>query len=181
MRIFFNCKFTGLHKNTTLISIGLVTEGGGRFYAELTDYSRCQLSEFDKRTVLPKLWATSKSVEDLTDINYYHIGNQAQIAEELNNWLSKFDNIQFVGDVGHYGFVLLIDLLAGSAIDLRKGICPAYHDINTDIAEHYNITEAEAFDINREQIICESRENKMNAMHDACVISEIYNHIKGVE
>lgn len=34
-RIFFDTKFTGLHQNTTLISIGLVSDEGERFYAEL--------------------------------------------------------------------------------------------------------------------------------------------------
>lgn len=38
MNIFFDTEFTGLHKNTTLISIGCVDENGRTFYAELTDY-----------------------------------------------------------------------------------------------------------------------------------------------
>ena len=32
MKIFFDTEFTGLHKNTTLISIGLVSETGDEFY-----------------------------------------------------------------------------------------------------------------------------------------------------
>lgn len=35
-KIFFDTEFTGLHQNTTLISIGLVSDEGERFYAELT-------------------------------------------------------------------------------------------------------------------------------------------------
>ena len=37
MKIFFDTEFTGLHKNTTLISIGLVAENGKKFYAEFND------------------------------------------------------------------------------------------------------------------------------------------------
>ncbi len=33
MNIFFDTEFTGLHRNTTLISIGLITETGEGFYA----------------------------------------------------------------------------------------------------------------------------------------------------
>jgi len=33
-RIFFDTEFTGLHKDTTLISIGLIAEDGRTFYAE---------------------------------------------------------------------------------------------------------------------------------------------------
>ena len=36
-KIFFDTEFTGLHQNTTLISIGLVSECGKSFYAELVD------------------------------------------------------------------------------------------------------------------------------------------------
>lgn len=37
MIIFFDTEFTGLHKDTTLISIGLVSETGEKFYAEFDD------------------------------------------------------------------------------------------------------------------------------------------------
>jgi len=40
MKIYFDTEFTGLHKNTTLISIGCVAENGKTFYAELTDYDK---------------------------------------------------------------------------------------------------------------------------------------------
>ncbi len=34
MNIYFDTEFTGLHKNTTLISIGMIAENGRTFYAE---------------------------------------------------------------------------------------------------------------------------------------------------
>ena len=40
MKVFFDTEFTGLHRNTTLISIGLVSEDGRTFYAEFNDYDR---------------------------------------------------------------------------------------------------------------------------------------------
>jgi hypothetical protein len=45
-KVFFNTEFTGLHQNTTLISIGLVSECGKTFYAELTDYDRVEFIPF---------------------------------------------------------------------------------------------------------------------------------------
>ena len=36
MKVWFDTEFTGLHKNTTLISIGLVNEYNETFYAEFT-------------------------------------------------------------------------------------------------------------------------------------------------
>ena len=40
MYIFFDTEFTGLQKDTDLISIGLITWGGSTFYAEFTDYRK---------------------------------------------------------------------------------------------------------------------------------------------
>ena len=50
-KIFFDTEFTGLHQNTTLISIGLIAETGQTFYAELTDYDRCQVDCYDIKKI----------------------------------------------------------------------------------------------------------------------------------
>ena len=52
---FFDTEFTGLRKDTTLISIGIVSDTGDRFYAELTDYvklSRRMLRELERCRIL---------------------------------------------------------------------------------------------------------------------------------
>ena len=51
-KIFFDCEFTGLHKNTTLISIGLISDCGKTFYAEFTDY---QVDDWIRDNVISKL------------------------------------------------------------------------------------------------------------------------------
>ena len=51
MRLFFDMEFTGLHKNTTPISIGIVSEGGKTFYAEFTDYDESQCDDWIKENV----------------------------------------------------------------------------------------------------------------------------------
>ena len=45
-KIFLDTEFTGLHKNTTLISLGLVSECGKTFYAEFTDYDQLDFRQF---------------------------------------------------------------------------------------------------------------------------------------
>lgn len=54
-KIFFDTEFTGLHQNTTLISIGLVSDEGERFYAELTDYDETQCDDWITKNVLDHL------------------------------------------------------------------------------------------------------------------------------
>lgn len=55
MKLFLDTEFTGLHKNTTLISIALVTEYGNCFYAELTDYDKDQCDDWIKENVIKNL------------------------------------------------------------------------------------------------------------------------------
>ena len=52
MRIFFDTEFTGLHQNTTLISIGCIDENGRTFYAESTDYDRSQVDDWIQKNVI---------------------------------------------------------------------------------------------------------------------------------
>ena len=54
-QIFFDTEFTGLHQNTTLVSIGLVSDEGERFYAELTDFDDSQCDEWITKNVLNHL------------------------------------------------------------------------------------------------------------------------------
>ena len=56
MLIFFDTEFTDLHWQAKLISIGLVTEDGRTFYAELTDtYIDAECGDFARDVVLPLL------------------------------------------------------------------------------------------------------------------------------
>lgn len=103
------------------------------------------------------------------------------VVDELRAWLSQFGSVQFVSDVCHYDFVLLIDLF-GTAFDLPKNVNPACHDINQDIARHYGISEAEAFDKSREEIVLELcgqavPGRKHNSLYDAEVIKAIYKEL----
>ena len=104
----------------------------------------------------------------------------------LQIWLKQFDTIQFVSDVCHYDFVLLIDLLTngGTALDLPENISAVCHDLNMDIARHYHVSDREAFDMSREQImndLCGPEDvatgDKHNSLYDAEVIRAIYEEI----
>ncbi len=55
MKVFFDTEFTGLQKDTSLISLGMVSEDGHTFYAEFTDYHRHQINDWHKDNVLTHL------------------------------------------------------------------------------------------------------------------------------
>lgn len=214
MNLYFDTEFTGLHKDATLVSIGIAAENEKKFYAEFSDYDRKQCNEWIEENVinhltLSGLAATRKSKEKIQDLQSkgYEVSNQPSIPTsysimeygikhetqdgttkvygdcvwislQLEKWLSQFEEVQFVSDVCHYDMVLLINIFGG-AFDLPRNVSAACHDINQDIAKHYGISDREAFDKSREDIVSELcggciAGNKHNALYDAEVIKSIY-------
>lgn len=203
MKLFFDMEFTGLHKNITPISIGIVSEDGKTFYSEFTDYDEIQCDEWIKENVIMNLAAENiefDSAYTLCDASSFGnrrwlkyndsmevaIGEKFYVIPFLQIWLKQFDTIQFVSDVCHYDFVLLIDLLTngGTALDLPENISAVCHDLNMDIARHYHVSDREAFDMSREQImfdVCNGGvfvdADKHNSLYDANIIRAIYEVI----
>lgn len=186
MKLFFDTEFTGLHKRTTLISIGIVSENEKKFYAESTNYKECQCGYWIKENVLKHtiIGGNEKLAKSLgeDERTMVVLGSKADIRYELKEWLKQFGDIQFVSDVCHYDMVLLIDIF-GSAFDLPDNVSAVCYDINQDIARHYGISDREAFGKSREDIVSElyGRQidgEKHNALYDAEVIKAIYEEVK---
>lgn len=199
MKLFFDTEFTGLHKNTTLISVGIVAEDGRKFYAVLNDFDRTQCTQWIKKNVLKGvvedlLCIPVSLIEDIGEDGKYRdfwivSGNKRLVSIHLNrwlNWIGGYDSIQFVSDVCHYDFALLIDLITngGTALDLPGNISPVCHDMNQDIARFYKVTDAEAFDMSREEImsyVCGQdyivTGDKHDAMYDAEVMRAIWREV----
>ena len=186
-RIFFGTEFTGLHKGTTLVSIGFISDEGERFYAELTDFDDTQCDEWIEKNVLDHLilsgneeLAKTLGEDGMTTVV---LGSKNDVRVELLEWLDNFkDDIQFVSDVCHYDMVLLCDLLADGAVLLPDYINPFCHDITQDIAMVLDISEAEAFDFSREELLTNRgislpKGQKHNALYDAEVIKAIYDDL----
>lgn len=190
MLIFFDIEFTGLHQYTTPISLGMVTENGDTFYAEFTDYDINQCDDWIRENVLENLLFNEESNFYKFSANPRMKNRYRYISSMLNEWLErvrKGEDIQFVSDVCHYDMMLLIDLITngGTAFSLQEFISPVCHDINQDIARHYGISDAEAFDKSREEIVMELcaepvRGEKHNSLYDAKVIKAIYEEIANI-
>lgn len=182
MNLYFDTEFTGLHKDTTLVSIGIVAENGKKFYAEFSDCDESQCDDWIKEnvlkhTILGENDILSKRLGEDSKTTVV-LGSKTDIQYELGEWLKQFDSVQFVSDVCHYDMVLLIDIFGG-AFDLPKNVSAVCHDINQDIARHYRISDREAFDKSREDIVSELygqqiEGEKHNALYDAEVIKAIY-------
>lgn len=208
MNIYFDTEFTGLHRGTSLISIGLVADDGKTFYAECNDYSREQVNLWIKKNVINRLYFKDQlslpggkyrqMIEADTIANEVYLCSMEQLKGHLTQYFGNWENVQLVSDVCHYDMTLLIDIF-GSAFDLPKHVNPACHDINQDIARVLHISEAEAFDQNRERLldvfakklknegvysftslndVCPKKliNLKHNSMFDAHVIKLIYDY-----
>ena len=187
MKVFFDTEFTGLHKNTTLISIGLISEDRRCIYAELTDYEEKQCDDWIKKNVLDHLYTRyPNNVEEAPYIPNLHVGAKWEVARALHIWFKQFDTIELVSDVCHYDMVLLIDMFGG-AFNLPSNVSASCYDINQDIARYYEISQSEAFDKSRESILYDKyKENsisgdKHNALYDAKVIRELYQILNNVD
>lgn len=189
MNIYFDTEFTGLHKDTTLISIGLVDEEDRLFYAEFTDYNKDQVDDWIRKNVINNLQLPDESPSTVFTHNsnneWFIRSDKSTISSALNTWLLPYENITFVSDVCNYDSVLLTDLITngGTASDMPKKISPVVYDINYDIAKYYKVPITEAFDMSREDIIANFHISgiKHNALYDAKVIKTIYNFIKAYE
>mgnify|MGYP001271619315 CR=1 FL=1 len=169
MKIFFDTEFTGLHKNTTLISIGLVAENGKKFYAEFNDFDKSQIDEWLQENVVDNLWYDGQRFEwDYPD--YFYWGDTEHIAVKLKEWLLQFDEVEIWSDCLAYDWVLFNDIF-GHAFNIPKNVCY----IPFDICTLFKIKDIDP-DINREEF-ANIEGDKHNALHDAKVIKACYEKL----
>lgn len=100
MKIFLDCEFTQLNRDSKLISLALVSESGKEFYVELTDtYSVDDCSDFVIQNVLPQLDHT----------RYGQSLVEARAA--LRRFLSEFDEkLEVCSDAPHWDWGFFCDL-----------------------------------------------------------------------
>lgn len=177
-KIFFDTEFTGLHQNTTLISIGLISECGKTFYAELTDYDKSQINDWLQINVIDNL-VLDEYENGLTGAynknEVKFVGSQVFLKELLVNWLYQFEEVEIWSDCLSYDWVLFNQIF-GHAFNIPKNI----HYIPFDICTLFYAKGIDA-DISREAFAEMSEgSQKHNALWDAKVIRECFFKLQGV-
>jgi hypothetical protein len=170
-KVFFDTEFTGLHQNTTLISIGLVAESGESFYAELDDYDEKQVNDWIRENVISKLRLEQRGLMARGNSSEY-FGNKKQLAAYLRTWLNQFESIEIWSDCLAYDWVLFCQLFGG-AFEVPKNVYYIPFDICTSFKE-----KGIDPDISREEftkeIFKDQTVNKHNALYDANIIRACY-------
>ncbi|MEC1768296.1 hypothetical protein [Schinkia azotoformans] len=192
MKAFFDTEFTGLHKDTTLISIGVAYENNHFFYAELTDYDTTQIDDWLQENVINNLF-----LQDMKDNTYkfdegmktkYVRGTKDFVAKELDFWhqyLFHTEPLEIWSDCLSYDWVLFNDLY-GHAFNIPDNI----YYIPFDICTLFKVKGIDP-DINRESFAFNTDEDikkfdrdfkgiekgKHNALWDAKVIKACYEKL----
>jgi len=166
MKVFFDTEFTGLHQQTTLISIGFVSEDGREFYAEFNDYDKNQIDNWLKENVIDNLLLLDNP------FNNIHRGDTVHITNHLTEWLTQFDTVEIWSDTLAYDWVLFNQLF-GHAFNIPDNV----YYIPFDIATLMKIRGIDP-DINREQFSgLDDNGQKHNALWDAKIIKTCYEKL----
>lgn len=174
-KVFFDTEFTGLHQKTTLVSIGLVAEGGQTFYAELTDYDQSQVDDWIRNNVIEKL--ILKDHAHVINLDEFIVNsNTERVKEALTHWLAQFEQVEIWSDCLSYDWVLFCQLF-GHAFNIPKNVYYIPFDICT-------LFKAKGIDpdISREQfaekIFTDQTMSKHNALYDALIIKACYEKLQ---
>ena len=168
-------EFTGLHQETTLLSIGLITDTGETFYAELTDYDVAQLNAWLEYEVMPylKLHEQIDGVHGIvsdTKEAFVMVGDMEMLKKHLTEWLEVLGPVEIWSDCLAYDWVLFCEIFGG-AFDVPSNV----YYIPMDICTMFHMKGIDP-DISREKFVAEELTasgleiKKHHALFDAMVI-----------
>lgn len=186
-RIYYDAEFTGLHRGTTLISIGMYSETtGSYFYGEFSDYDRSQVDEWLQEHVISNLVMSNEE-------DGYHVyrqslydktpsvmckGSTEYVGKELISWLDlehKYADrkIQFYTDCYAYDWMLLNDLICedGRALNLPDFIDYIPIDLST-IMYFVGVDP----DVTREEFASKSRQEALTKVQPFSEMGENIKH-----
>lgn len=172
-KIFFDTEFTGLHQNTTLISIGMVAEGGREFYAEFGDYDKTQIDDWLKSNVIKNLFLEKPPEGDFVckidgNLTTYYSDTKTDTSI-ISSWLCDFGEVEMWSDCLAYDWVLF-NQLWGHAFNIPKNI----YYIPFDLCTLFKVNGIDP-DANREEFAgMKCVTDKHNALWDARVIKSCY-------
>ena len=161
-KVFFDFEFTGLHQNTTPISLGCVADDGSAFYCEFSDFDANQVDGWIRENIL------SHTGQLLADSR-----NRAQAVDDLRIWLAQFGRVEMWGDCLAYDWVLFCELfggarsIPGNVFYIPFDICTLMYAKGIDP------------DISREDLAgIAGYTNKHNALWDAVVIKGCFERME---
>jgi len=150
MKYFFDTEFIEDGKTIELISIGMVSEDGREFYAEVSDAPLETANDWVKENVIPQLWHKQKKKERFNlwsrDGGEGGLIKKSDIAHAIMSFINEDKDPQFYAYYSSYDWVVFCQLF-GRMIDLPKEFpmyCMDLKQMMTErdlTKENFNITE----------------------------------------
>ncbi len=179
MRVFFDCEFTGLHQETTLVSIGFISENDDELYLELND---CDWIAINKDE-----WLTKHVKGNLVKKTPFHVGHPMNsvhnwqenrttsviAAVVIQQWLAQWDEVEIWSDTLAYDWVLFCELWGGAL-----NIPPNVDYIPFDLSTLFKLKGIDP-DIGRIDYagMTQGEDKAHNALFDARVIKACYGRL----
>jgi len=188
-KVFFATKFVGTHQNTSLRSIGLVSENNKTFYAEPTDYIDTRsIDPIQHNNIIDNLkfndksqyfnWNSADANIELKDTSYIisiHLADWFQDIlceyKQKSNQYIDFPIIELWTDQLSYN-IILFNQLWGNTINIPKCI---YH-IPFDICTVFKLNGVDP-NIDRKRFTNIRNGNINNALWNAKVIKKCYEKL----
>lgn len=186
-KLFFDTEFTGLHQNTTLISIGLISECGKTFYAELTDYDQTQIDDWLQKNVIEKLTLKNKRLNEvyvITDKMTFK-GDLKHLKLALEHYFKQFEQVEMWSDCLSYDWVLF-NQIWGHAFSIPKNIfyipfdiCTLFHERGIDTDTNRELFASTTLSESGEPLFFDAEGSRIepqkhNALWDAKIIRECF-------
>jgi len=166
-RLYYDSEFTGLHRETTLISIAFCSGQGAEFYAEFSDYAPEQCGDWLRDNVIAHThWIAAGRTTPLVTVEgdtRLCFGNRELVRKELESWLGRFDAVEIWADCPAYDWVLFCDLFGG-ALQIPEQI----YYIPFDLATAFKLHGLDP-DTDRVEFAGVEQGARHNALHDARV------------
>jgi hypothetical protein len=175
MKVFLDFEFTGLHQNTTPISLALRAQDGHELYIEFTDYDRSQIDRWLQDNVLDNLILPDRQAENAGEIGTSFLkASRSTAMYALSAWLDLFDDVTIIGDCLAYDWVLFCELFRDDGLPGHVNYIPV--ELCTVLAMH-GIDPDTSRELLAEKVH-PVRGLKHNALHDVRVMAAIWDGLE---
>ncbi|MGB5927374.1 MAG: 3'-5' exoribonuclease [Cyclobacteriaceae bacterium] len=176
-RLYLDTEFTGLHQQTTLISMALVAEDGRSFYAEFTDYAQEQVDDWLRGNVLKHLHLKQGHYDD-DGLAHSICGDKEAVRKALEAFLAQFGKVHIWADVLTYDWMLFCQLFGG-ARNLPATIYYIPFDFATLLHQHGLDPDMDRYDYASQDNEREDEplQNKHHALYDALVLRACHSRL----
>lgn len=178
-KLFFDMEFTGLYQDAQIISIGIESDCGKSFYAELNDYNPDYVNDWVVENVLPYL--TLDNVPNRYDQQgpkeRLVKGCISFVATALKDWLSQWSKsgVEFWGDVCQFDWVLMHTLFH----TIHEQLPSHVYYIPFDLATLINTRNLDP-DLSRLEFSKIEADLSHHALFDARMIKTCYHRLMGI-